>query len=1287
MKTIYLLLTFITLNFSKIYAQCDSVYTWIQFTTGDYDESTEKCVVKYSSTGKILSSTNYIVRYPDFRWQNYKRELYTYDSNDSLLHDLVQTGSDTNWTNSFQKLYTYDSYGNNTIKKQQNWSNNAWVDFITDSFTFDNFNHTLSHTITTTLSYRTLYSYNSLGQDTTEITQNYDTSSGWINTGRTDFYYNANGLKDFTILFGWISSAWDTTSRTLYTYSGIDNDSMIIQYDDTNWVNQNLTLYDYSPFHQIIHTYQLYWQDTAWFYTSELINEVDQYGYPSYHIELGAYYDGDGNLSWQNNSEATYYSYDSLGRILSYNFDPSAGGPYDGSYAYDAFGIISSHTHYESMGGMYSDRDTYYYYADIIGDTVICNGSSTTLSLDSCTGYTYLWSTGDTTASITVSSPGFYSATVDHGNGFVAHTPEVRLQVVNGLPYIPAGTDSTYSICNNRSLLLQIPNQSNTHFQWFRNDSILLNQTNSSLSAYSYQMISGEYYLVAYNACGADTSARTNVILKQAPLAPTITTSGPTTICVGDSLTLTSSIGTNYYWYPDGQNTQSITVGISGNYRATVYDTTGCQSSATSTYVTIRPYPPVPIHVYFGNGGIISNYTATAQWFLNGDSIPGATGWVIYPTLPGYYSHTSALYLPCFSHSDSVYYDPAVLSIDAGPDRYACLNNPTYIGNYLAAVGGTPPYTYSWTVNPHLTNLGSGTARIDSVLTDAVYYLTVRDSMGLIATDSMHVYIDHPVVPLLSLGGQKPFCKNEYNTIRINNFGMNYSVLNWYINGDSIANTSTYFNYRNSGIYQVAISDQYGCKVLSEPDTIQMFDSYPTPVIHGTLDSNACVSGIGTLWVNYESGSTYSWVTLPNQVISTDTLTNISYPNYYQVTVTDSNNCAETSSLEFDSFNENIDCQLQLSNYLICADDTLIAQAPIFTGWNYDWYRDDVSLGINSPTLYITLPGSYKFEATSPDGCSASSNSYPMQSWTPINITIQIAAGVLQSDTTGNFNYQWFLNGQEIPGALASTYTPTVAGTYTLRINDFHRCDMFSNTITFGPCEAFINPLTDVLCDTICSGELEATGAGIGPIEYLWSTGETTSYIGNLCGGYYTVRITDSLGCFATDGILITQDSISISLQHTNPSCIGCSDGTIQFNVLDGIPPYQYTCQPSVGIFTGDSIINLPAGIYLVCATDINGCMTCANDTLTDPPAGISQLKLESFTIYPNPVTNEFILKYSGKSSSLNLEIIMYDSEGRSVYVNPELNTRYNATNLPAGVYTLKIITVDSIQYLKFVKQ
>ncbi len=1288
MKPIYLILTFITLNFSKIHAQCDSVYTWLQYTTGDYEESTEKCVVKYSSTGKILSSTNYIMRYPDFRWQNYKREIYTYDSNDSLLQDLTQTGSDTTWINSFQKLYTYDSFGNNTIKKQQNWISSAWVDYITDSFTFDNFNRPISHSTFTLIGYRTLYAYNSLGQDTNEVTQNFDTSNGWINNRRTDFYYNINGSKDFLISFGWVASAWDTSSRTLYTYSGIDNDSMILQVNDTTWINQNLTLYDYSPFHQIIHTFQLNWQDTAWIYLSELINEVDLNGYPSYHDELSAYYDGNGNLSWQSYNEATYYTYDSLGRILSYDFNPSAGGPYSGSYAYDAFGIIASHTHSESMGGMYTDRDAYYYYADIIGDTVICNGSSTTLSLDSCAGYSYLWSTGDTTASINVSTPGFYSATVNHGNGFVAHTPEIRLQVTNGLPYIPAGIDSMYSICNTRSLLLQVPNQANTHFQWYRNDSILLNETSSSLSAYLYQIIGGEYYVVAYNACGNDTSAHTNVILKLAPLTPTITTSGPTTFCVGDTITLTSSAASGYIWYPDLQTTQSINVGRTGYFRVSVNDTSGCSSYVASVNTTARPYPPVPIHVYFGNGGITSFYTGIAQWFFNGDTIPGATGATVIPTLPGYYSHTSAVYQPCFSHSDSVYFYPNVLSVEAGPDRYACLNNSTYIGNNFPAVGGTPPYSYYWTASPHLADLGNGIARIDSVLTDTVYYLHVRDSTGLISTDSMHVYIDHPAIPQLTLRGQRPLCKNEYNnSIGIGNYGSSYTVLNWFVNGDSIPSTYQYQNYNTSGIYQVAIRDQFGCKVLSEPDTIQMFDSYPRPIIHGTLDSNACITGIGTLWVNYETGSTYSWLRLPNQVISTDTLAQINYPTDYRITVTDTNNCMEDSRISFDSFTGIINCELQLSNNSLCSSDTIIAEAPIFSGWNYEWYHDEIPMGVNNPILQITLPGYYRFEATSSEGCIATSYPYMIQSWIPINITIQNNGGVLQADTSGNFSYQWFYNGQEISGALASTYTPTLTGTYTLRVNDFQHCDMFSNSIYVGLCEAIAYPIVDMICNTICSGSLAVSGIGIGSLQYLWSTGETTNVISNLCGGIYTITITDSLGCSATDTITIIQDSISITLQHNNTSCIGCADGSIAFNVQYGNPSYFYTYLPSVGTISGDSILNLPAGNYVVCATDINGCTTCATDTVFDPPSGISQIKNELFNIYPNPVLSEFIINCSDKISLENFEIRMYDSEGRVIQLSPKLKTRYNATNLSAGVYTLKIIGPDSIQYLKFVKQ
>ena len=115
MKKICLILTFLALNCLKAHSQCDSVYTWLQFTTSD-DEEIKKNVVYYSSTGKITSSLQYIYSYPDYQWKNYRRELYTYDTNDSLIHDLIQSCSDTTWINSFQTLYSYDSFGNTILK-------------------------------------------------------------------------------------------------------------------------------------------------------------------------------------------------------------------------------------------------------------------------------------------------------------------------------------------------------------------------------------------------------------------------------------------------------------------------------------------------------------------------------------------------------------------------------------------------------------------------------------------------------------------------------------------------------------------------------------------------------------------------------------------------------------------------------------------------------------------------------------------------------------------------------------------------------------------------------------------------------------------------------------------------------------------------------------------------------------------------------------------------------------------------------------------------------------------
>jgi len=73
------------------------------------------------------------------------------------------------------------------------------------------------------------------------------------------------------------------------------------------------------------------------------------------------------------------------------------------------------------------------------------------------------------------------------------------------------------------------------------------------------------------------TQYRIDDVLLKYTSVPVITASGPTTFCLGDSVTLTASAGNNYQW-STGEITQSIVVKNSGNYSVLV----NCVSSANT---------------------------------------------------------------------------------------------------------------------------------------------------------------------------------------------------------------------------------------------------------------------------------------------------------------------------------------------------------------------------------------------------------------------------------------------------------------------------------------------------------------------------------------------------------------------------------------------------------------------------------------------------------------------------------------------------------------------------------
>src|SRR4029079_17503742 len=155
---------------------------------------------------------------------------------------------------------------------------------------------------------------------------------------------------------------------------------------------------------------------------------------------------------------------------------------------------------------------------------------------------------------------------------------------------------------------------------------------------------------VTTGSCGTSSSS-TTVTVNLFPPTPVITPGGPTTFCAGGSVTLTSSSASGNQWYLNGNpiggatNNQYV-VTASGDYTVAV-TISGCTSAASAaTTVTVNPIPATPTitpggPTTFCAGGSVTLTSSNAtgnQWFLDGNSIGGATAETYVATASGNYT-------------------------------------------------------------------------------------------------------------------------------------------------------------------------------------------------------------------------------------------------------------------------------------------------------------------------------------------------------------------------------------------------------------------------------------------------------------------------------------------------------------------------------------------------------------------------------------------------------------------------------------------------------------------------
>lgn len=206
----------------------------------------------------------------------------------------------------------------------------------------------------------------------------------------------------------------------------------------------------------------------------------------------------------------------------------------------------------------------------ISGILAICHGTSTTLTAS--TASAYLWSTGDTTASITVSEQGAYTVTASSANGCQSMASATVED--NPLPTFTISGDGFF--CANSSATLSVIGD-NTYL-WSTGD------TTTQITVTQ----GGAYSVTATNVYGCTKSL--NTVVTQLPI-PMLYIQGANSLCQGDSTMLFASSDATQFLWSTGETTPFIEV-VPDNttYSVTATGTNGCTTTAQHQVTSLPAY-------------------------------------------------------------------------------------------------------------------------------------------------------------------------------------------------------------------------------------------------------------------------------------------------------------------------------------------------------------------------------------------------------------------------------------------------------------------------------------------------------------------------------------------------------------------------------------------------------------------------------------------------------------------------------------------------------------------------
>lgn len=513
--------------------------------------------------------------------------------------------------------------------------------------------------------------------------------------------------------------------------------------------------------------------------------------------------------------------------------------------------------------------------------------------------------------------------------------------------------------------------------------------TVSPTSATTY-FVRGEGGCSSAGACGSIT-----VTVSASPATPTITANGPTTICEGNSVILTSSSANGYQWELNGgiisgQTNQSLTVSAAGNYSVRATNASGCFSTSSATVVTVKQ-----------TSSSVSNQTICAS------ELPYSWNGLTFTTGGSQIAHlTNAV--GCDSAATLILtVNPLPSNPTANVIQPTC-SVATGTINVTAPLGGDFVYSIggAYQISPSFTNLVPGT-----------YILSVQSNAGCFAASTTSVTVDpQPFVPAAaSVSGFVNVCPyiGTGQQITYTASAPGATNYNWIIpsanvsiiSGQGTANLTVTFangyNLQANKQFRVTASSICGTAPQSILYTLAQAPVTPNPIAGPT---SVC-GFIGTeTTVNYKvspvlGANSYNWivpvgciVTHPNGTGVNDTVISVKYLAGFtggSIAVTASNGCGASGirSLLINYANPSTPGLISGSSNA-CASmlpggtAATYTIAPVAGAASYNWVAPSGSIvthpngaGANDHTINVLYPAGFTsgtISVSATNGCGTS---------------------------------------------------------------------------------------------------------------------------------------------------------------------------------------------------------------------------------------------------------------------------------------------------------------------------